>query len=121
MLLYCAAALLMLLTLFSLMLLTIQGAIGAFFSRAGVVKTTLRQHVRVLIRLSVRLSFPDLSPSPLRLVSRSMALSIQQSLTSCQPKKTQHNVGALVVVKPGEQKVNAGIITERDYLRKIIV
>jgi CBS domain-containing protein len=34
---------------------------------------------------------------------------------------TQHNVGALVVVKPGEQKSLAGIITERDYLRKIIV
>lgn len=26
---------------------------------------------------------------------------------------TQHNVGALVVVKPGEQKSIAGIITER--------
>ncbi|KAK6258040.1 CBS domain - like 1 [Theobroma cacao] len=34
---------------------------------------------------------------------------------------TQHNVGALVVVKPGEQESIAGIITERDYLRKIIV
>lgn len=34
---------------------------------------------------------------------------------------TQHNVGALVVVQPGEQKSIAGIITERDYLRKIIV
>ncbi|KAJ6843779.1 CBS domain-containing protein CBSX3, mitochondrial [Iris pallida] len=34
---------------------------------------------------------------------------------------TQHNVGALVVVKPGEEKSVAGIITERDYLRKIIV
>ncbi|CAN6467539.1 unnamed protein product [Victoria cruziana] len=34
---------------------------------------------------------------------------------------TQNNVGALLVVKPGEQKTIAGIITERDYLRKIIV
>ncbi|KAK1381213.1 Cystathionine beta-synthase (CBS) family protein [Heracleum sosnowskyi] len=34
---------------------------------------------------------------------------------------TQHNVGALVVVKPGEQNAVARIITERDYLRKIIV
>ncbi|KZV20541.1 hypothetical protein F511_32043 [Dorcoceras hygrometricum] len=34
---------------------------------------------------------------------------------------THHNVGALVVVKPGEQNSIAGIITERDYLRKIIV
>ncbi|GAB4841466.1 CBS domain-containing protein cbsx3, mitochondrial [Ancistrocladus abbreviatus] len=34
---------------------------------------------------------------------------------------TQHNVGALVVLRPGGQKSIAGIITERDYLRKIIV
>ncbi|KAE8733497.1 CBS domain-containing protein CBSX3 [Hibiscus syriacus] len=34
---------------------------------------------------------------------------------------TQHNVGALVVVQPGDQKSIAGIITERDYLRKIII
>ncbi|KAA8550485.1 hypothetical protein F0562_002169 [Nyssa sinensis] len=34
---------------------------------------------------------------------------------------TTHNVGALVVVKSGEQESIAGIITERDYLRKIIV
>lgn len=34
---------------------------------------------------------------------------------------TQHNVGALVVLKPGADKAIAGIITERDYLRKIIV
>jgi hypothetical protein len=29
---------------------------------------------------------------------------------------TQHNVGALVVVKPGEEKAIAGIITERGTL-----
>ncbi|KAL5217136.1 hypothetical protein ABZP36_017820 [Zizania latifolia] len=34
---------------------------------------------------------------------------------------THHNVGALVVVKSGEDKAIAGIVTERDYLRKIIV
>ncbi|KAJ7553402.1 hypothetical protein O6H91_06G096700 [Diphasiastrum complanatum] len=34
---------------------------------------------------------------------------------------TSHNVGALLVVKPGEKGAIAGIITERDYLRKIIV
>ncbi|ONK68383.1 uncharacterized protein A4U43_C05F10850 [Asparagus officinalis] len=34
---------------------------------------------------------------------------------------TKHNIGALVVLKPGDQKLVAGIITERDYLRKIIV
>lgn len=26
---------------------------------------------------------------------------------------TQHNIGALVVVKPGDQKLVAGIVTER--------
>ncbi|XVE56064.1 hypothetical protein DITRI_Ditri03aG0207000 [Diplodiscus trichospermus] len=31
----------------------------------------------------------------------------------------KHNIGSLVVLKPGEQHI-AGIITERDYLRKII-
>ncbi|EFJ24613.1 hypothetical protein SELMODRAFT_101308 [Selaginella moellendorffii] len=34
---------------------------------------------------------------------------------------TTHNVGALLVVKKGEKGAIAGIITERDYLRKIIV
>ncbi|MQL89473.1 hypothetical protein Taro_022044 [Colocasia esculenta] len=34
---------------------------------------------------------------------------------------TEQNVGALVVVKPGEERTIAGIVTERDYLRKIIV
>ncbi|KAH7850288.1 hypothetical protein Vadar_030478 [Vaccinium darrowii] len=32
----------------------------------------------------------------------------------------QNNVGSLVVLKPGEQQNIAGIITERDYLRKVI-
>ncbi|CAL9204544.1 unnamed protein product [Musa hybrid cultivar] len=34
---------------------------------------------------------------------------------------TQHNIGALVVIKPEDEKLLAGIVTERDYLRKIIV
>ncbi|WRX30318.1 CBS domain - like 10, partial [Theobroma cacao] len=32
----------------------------------------------------------------------------------------EHNIGSLLVLKPGEQQHIAGIITERDYLRKII-
>ncbi|KAK3425364.1 CBS domain-containing protein CBSX3, mitochondrial isoform X1 [Eucalyptus grandis] len=32
----------------------------------------------------------------------------------------QNNIGSLVVLKPGEEQVIAGIITERDYLQKII-
>ncbi|XP_051124004.1 CBS domain-containing protein CBSX3, mitochondrial-like [Andrographis paniculata] len=31
------------------------------------------------------------------------------------------NIGSLVVLKPGEQQLIAGILTERDYLRKVIV
>ncbi|KAK9108876.1 hypothetical protein Sjap_016936 [Stephania japonica] len=34
---------------------------------------------------------------------------------------TQNNIGSLVVVKPGEEKLIAGILTERDYLKKIVV
>ncbi|PIN13080.1 hypothetical protein CDL12_14306 [Handroanthus impetiginosus] len=33
----------------------------------------------------------------------------------------QNNIGSLVVLKPGEQQLIAGIFTERDYLRKVIV
>ncbi|KAJ8772576.1 hypothetical protein K2173_027753 [Erythroxylum novogranatense] len=32
----------------------------------------------------------------------------------------QNNIGSLVVLKPGDQEHIAGIMTERDYLRKII-
>ncbi|XP_004293202.1 PREDICTED: CBS domain-containing protein CBSX3, mitochondrial [Fragaria vesca subsp. vesca] len=32
----------------------------------------------------------------------------------------KNNIGSLVVLKPGEQQSIAGIITERDYLRKIV-
>ncbi|KAJ4965934.1 hypothetical protein NE237_017783 [Protea cynaroides] len=31
-----------------------------------------------------------------------------------------NNIGSLVVLRPGDQKLIAGIITERDYLKKII-
>ncbi|KAH6776558.1 Cystathionine beta-synthase family protein [Perilla frutescens var. hirtella] len=33
----------------------------------------------------------------------------------------RNNIGSLVVLKPGEQHHIAGILTERDYLRKVIV
>ncbi|CAN4093872.1 unnamed protein product [Withania somnifera] len=32
-----------------------------------------------------------------------------------------NNIGSLVVLKPGENQLIAGIITERDYLRKVVV
>ncbi|CAI5507017.1 unnamed protein product [Closterium sp. Naga37s-1] len=34
---------------------------------------------------------------------------------------TSHNVGALLVMRPDTSGTIAGIVTERDYLRKIIV
>ncbi|KAM7518233.1 hypothetical protein LguiB_017195 [Lonicera macranthoides] len=33
----------------------------------------------------------------------------------------QFNIGSLVVLKPGDPQLIAGIITERDYLKKVIV
>ncbi|KAL3505309.1 hypothetical protein ACH5RR_035150 [Cinchona calisaya] len=33
----------------------------------------------------------------------------------------QNNIGSLVVLKPGQEELIAGIVTERDYLRKVIV
>lgn len=38
----------------------------------------------------------------------------------CFGQMTQHNVGALVVVKPGEQQSLAGIITERGKKNLIV-
>ncbi|GAB2218997.1 hypothetical protein Droror1_Dr00006622 [Drosera rotundifolia] len=34
-------------------------------------------------------------------------------------RMVQHNVGSLVVLKPGDKQLIAGILTERDYLRKM--
>ncbi|KAL3639147.1 hypothetical protein CASFOL_017054 [Castilleja foliolosa] len=36
-------------------------------------------------------------------------------------RMAQNNIGSLVVLKPGEQQQIAGIFTERDYLRKMIL
>ncbi|CAM6044851.1 unnamed protein product [Sphagnum compactum] len=46
--------------------------------------------------------------------------TVDQTVYDAVKQMTSHNVGALLVVKRGE-KALAGIITERDYLRKIIV
>ncbi|XP_021775399.1 CBS domain-containing protein CBSX3, mitochondrial-like [Chenopodium quinoa] len=47
--------------------------------------------------------------------------TVEDTVYDAVKSMTQHNVGALLVVKPEEEKSIAGIITERDYLRKIIV
>ncbi|XVE69862.1 hypothetical protein DITRI_Ditri10aG0025700 [Diplodiscus trichospermus] len=45
---------------------------------------------------------------------------INDSVDDAMKNMAEHNIGSLVVLKPGEQLHIAGIITERDYLRKII-
>ncbi|GLU04458.1 hypothetical protein SLE2022_216030 [Rubroshorea leprosula] len=45
---------------------------------------------------------------------------INDTVDDAMKNMAEHNIGSLVVLKPGEQQHIAGIITERDYLRKII-
>ncbi|KAG0615885.1 hypothetical protein M758_5G073100 [Ceratodon purpureus] len=47
--------------------------------------------------------------------------SVDDTVYDAVKSMTANNVGALLVVKPGTERKLAGIITERDYLRKIIV
>ncbi|XP_077219202.1 cystathionine beta-synthase (CBS) family protein [Tasmannia lanceolata] len=120
-----------------------QGAIQAIRSHGGILKYALLQHVRIvdpLIRPSILSRFESVSSA--RLEERGFESTTISDILKVKGKSadgswlwcttddtvyeavksmTQHNVGALVVVKPGEKKSIAGIITERDYLRKIIV
>ncbi|XVE94691.1 hypothetical protein REPUB_Repub02eG0030900 [Reevesia pubescens] len=45
---------------------------------------------------------------------------INDNVDDAMKNMAEHNIGSLVVLKPGDQLHIAGIITERDYLRKII-
>ncbi|KAK8347324.1 hypothetical protein V6Z12_A06G009400 [Gossypium hirsutum] len=45
---------------------------------------------------------------------------VNDNVDDAMKNMAQHNIGSLVVLKPGDQLHIAGIITERDYLRKII-
>ncbi|OMO75106.1 Cystathionine beta-synthase, core [Corchorus olitorius] len=45
---------------------------------------------------------------------------INDNVDDAMKNMAEHNVGSLVVLKPGDQQHIAGIITERDYVRKII-
>ncbi|XVF63832.1 hypothetical protein PTKIN_Ptkin09bG0118300 [Pterospermum kingtungense] len=45
---------------------------------------------------------------------------INDNVDDAMKNMAEHNIGSLVVLKPGQQQHIAGIITERDYLRKII-
>ncbi|XP_042018379.1 CBS domain-containing protein CBSX3, mitochondrial-like [Salvia splendens] len=120
-----------------------QGGIKAIFSNGGVLKNAVLQHVRVVPPAMRALMFSrHESTSAARIEEHGFeSTKISDVLTAkgkgadgswlwcttddsvydAVKSMTQHNVGALVVVKPGEQNSIAGIITERDYLRKIIV
>ncbi|EPS63166.1 hypothetical protein M569_11621 [Genlisea aurea] len=120
-----------------------QRGIEAIFSHGSVLKTAILRHIRVLPS-STRFigSNRHYSTSPDRIEEHGFESATISDILSTKGKAadgswlwcttddtvydavksmTQHNVGALVVVKPGEVKSIAGIITERDYLRKIIV
>ncbi|XP_040993846.1 CBS domain-containing protein CBSX3, mitochondrial-like [Juglans microcarpa x Juglans regia] len=120
-----------------------QGALQSFSSCGNIVKNTVLKHFRLMNPLMQPVVFSRFqSITPARMeehgfesttiadVLKAKGKSADGSWLWCTmddtvynavESMTQHNVGALVVVKPGEQKSIAGIITERDYLRKIIV
>ncbi|KAE8729234.1 CBS domain-containing protein CBSX3 [Hibiscus syriacus] len=49
-----------------------------------------------------------------------LSCHINDNVDDAMKNMAQHNIGSLVVLKPGDQHHIAGIITERDYLTKII-
>ncbi|XP_057483192.1 CBS domain-containing protein CBSX3, mitochondrial-like isoform X1 [Actinidia eriantha] len=119
------------------------GGIQKVLSHGGILKNAVLQHIRLVNPAMRPLLFPRYeSAAPARIeehgfesttiadILKGKGKSADGSWLWCTTddtvydavqSMTQHNVGALVVVKPGEQKSIAGIITERDYLRKIIV
>lgn len=121
-----------------------QGAVRSFLSHGNVVKTAVLQQIRVanphmrpamLSRFSTSASSVNMEEhgfesTTIDDILKAKGKSADGSWLWCTTEDTvydavqsmtQHNVGALVVVKPAEQNSIAGIITERDYLRKIIV
>ncbi|CAA6663693.1 unnamed protein product [Spirodela intermedia] len=110
-----------------------QGAIKVIRSRGNLLSHAVLSHIRLSVTKSPDLLRP-VGLLSLRFFDSSAATSgakleetgfesttIADILKAKGKGMTQNNVGALVVVKPGEVKSLAGIITERDYLRKIIV
>ncbi|KAK4408752.1 CBS domain-containing protein CBSX3, mitochondrial [Sesamum angolense] len=120
-----------------------QGGIRTIFSHGNVLKNAVLHHVHVVPPATQSLMFTrHESTSAARIeehgfestkISDILAAkgkgadgswlwcTTDDSVYDAVKSMTQHNVGALVVVKPGEQKAIAGIITERDYLRKMIL
>ncbi|CAJ2652881.1 unnamed protein product [Trifolium pratense] len=120
-----------------------QGALRSFLSNGSVIKNAVLQRVRVVNPLLQPAAFSRFeSVTPARIEEHGFESTTISDILQGKGKgadgswlwcttddtvydavksMTQNNVGALVVVKPGEEKSIAGIITERDYLRKIIV
>ncbi|XP_057442097.1 CBS domain-containing protein CBSX3, mitochondrial [Lotus japonicus] len=120
-----------------------QGGMRAIFSRGNVIKNAVLQQVRMVNPLLKPVAFSRYeSVSPARIEEHGFESTTIADILKAKGKgadgswlwcttedtvyeavksMTQNNVGALVVVKPAEEKSIAGIITERDYLRKIIV
>ncbi|XP_051134303.1 CBS domain-containing protein CBSX3, mitochondrial-like [Andrographis paniculata] len=122
-----------------------QGGIQSILSQGNVVKNSVLRHVRLVVpspRQSLMLIRRESSTPAAHMEEHGFESTTISDILASKGKNadgswlwcttddtvyeavksmTQHNVGALVVVKPGEQKSIAGIITERDYLRKIIV
>ncbi|KAL6576972.1 CBS domain-containing protein cbsx3, mitochondrial [Orobanche minor] len=120
-----------------------QGGIKTIFSRGSVLRNAVLRHIRVAPPSLRTLMFArQESTSPARIEEHGFESTTISDVLKAKGKgadgswlwcatddtvydavksMTHHNVGALVVVKPGEEKSIAGIITERDYLRKIIL
>ncbi|XP_047310822.1 CBS domain-containing protein CBSX3, mitochondrial [Impatiens glandulifera] len=118
------------------------GGVQKVLSHGGLIKNAVLQHIRVASPiLFTRYETTSAASAPrieehgfesttisdiLKVKGKSadgswLWCSTDDSVYEAVKSMTHHNVGALVVVKPGEEKSIAGIITERDYLRKIIV
>ncbi|XP_073145980.1 CBS domain-containing protein CBSX3, mitochondrial-like [Henckelia pumila] len=120
-----------------------QGGIQAIFSHGNVLKNAVLRHVRLVppamrplmltrheSASAARMEEHGFESTTISDILKGKGKSADGSWLWCTTddtvydavkSMTQHNVGALVVVQPGEEKSIAGIITERDYLRKIIV
>ncbi|KAL8225071.1 hypothetical protein R6Q57_017628 [Mikania cordata] len=119
-----------------------QGGIRAFVSHGSIVKKAVLQHARLVSPFKQLMMSRHESTAAARIEEQGFEstkisdvlkakgkgadgswlwCTIDDSVYDAVKSMTQHNVGALVVVKPGEKSSIAGIITERDYLRKIIV
>ncbi|XP_004490743.1 CBS domain-containing protein CBSX3, mitochondrial isoform X2 [Cicer arietinum] len=120
-----------------------QGGLRSFLSNGNIIKNAVLQRVRMVTPLLQPAAFSRFeSVTPARIEEHGFEsatisdilqgkgkgadgswlwCTTDETVYDAVKSMTQNNVGALVVVKPGEQNTIAGIITERDYLRKIIV